>query len=246
MKDPVAQFFDFLREQLARVQTDAAVTAAAAAVADAIAHDRGYFLFGSGHSALVAHEAYWRAGGLAPALPISDPMGGDAERLEGMGLVLLSRYDLRPGDVLIVISHSGINRLPVEVALESKAKGLTVIAITCVEHSRSVPSRHPNGKKLMDLADIVVDTHGKMGDAVVEMGSGLCAGATSTIVGAVIVEAITVKAAAILHESGIEPPLLVSSNVPEGDEHNLQLARRYRRQLARSEIPGVDARSSEK
>lgn len=246
MKDPVAEFLDVLKAQLAQVQADAAVTTAAEAVADAIAHDRGYFLFGSGHSALVAHEAYWRAGGLAPALPISDPMGGDAERLEGMGAVLLSRYDLQPGDVLIVISHSGINTLPVELALEGKAKGLTVIAITCLEHSRSVPSRHPRGKKLMDVADIVVDTHGKTGDAVVDLGSGLCAGATSTIVGAVIVEAITVKAAAILQEDGIEPPLLVSSNVPEGDEHNLQLAQRYRRQLARSEIPGVDARPPEK
>lgn len=242
MNDPVSELFQALIEQLHEIQADPALETAAAAVADAIAEDRGLFLFGSGHSALVAHEAYWRAGGLAPALPIVDPMGGDAERLEGMAAILLSRYDLKSGDLLIVISNSGVNRLPIDVALEAKGRGLTVIAISCLEHTRSVASRHPSGQKLSDVADIVIDTHGEPGDSVVDLGNGLRAGASSTIIGCAIVEAIVVKAASLLQARGITPPLLVSANVPGGDTHNQELARRYRPQMVRFEIPGVDAR----
>ncbi len=243
MNDPVGELFQALAAQLQQIQSDPSLLAAAAAVAEAIANDRGYFLFGSGHSALVAQEAFWRAGGLAPALPIHDPTGGDAERLNGMAAVLLARYDLKPGDVLLLISNSGINSLPVELALEARARGVTVIAITCVEHTRAVESRHPSGKKLADLADIVIDTHGRAGDAVVDLGNGVCAGATSTIVGCAIVEAITVKAALLLRERGLEPPVLMSANLPEGDAYNRKLARRYRPRLIRFEIPGVDAQS---
>jgi len=224
-----------------RDQSAEAIDAAAQAVADALQNDKGYFLFGSGHSALIAREAYWRAGGLAPALPIPDPMHGDAERLPGFGLTLLAHYDLQPGGVIVVISNSGINSLPVEVALECKGRGLTVVAITCMAHSRQVDSRHPGGRKLYEIADIVIDTQGDLGDATLELpNTPGRVGPTSTLLGAAIVEAISVQAAAYFVERGLTPPVLVSSNLPEGDAHNRELAARYRDKLIRYEVPTVD------
>jgi uncharacterized phosphosugar-binding protein len=240
----IRDYFDACLQQLSLVAEESSgeIQAAAEAVAEAIAGDRGFFLFGSGHSALIAREAFWRAGGLAPALPIPDPMAGDVERLSGFAARLLGHYDLRPGGAIIVISNSGINHLPVEVAIECKARGLTVIAITSLAHSQSVAARHPSGKKLADLADIVVDTHGVTGDAVLELaGVDLKVGPTSTVIGVAIVEAITSQAAARLLERGIQPPVLISSNTPGGDAHNRELAQRYRPQLIRYEVPTVDA-----
>jgi uncharacterized phosphosugar-binding protein len=244
MNDLIQRYFETCLEQLEQVQRQSheAIDAAAASIAEALARDRGFYLFGSGHSALIAREAFWRAGGLAPAMPIPDPMGGDAERLTGFGATLLAHYDLLAGDALIVISNSGINPLPVEIAMEAKARGLTVIALTCLEHSKVVDSRHPSGKKLMQIADIVIDTHGVLGDAALELpGSAWRVGATSTVVGAAIIEAITARAAEIMVEQGLHPPVIASSNAPGGDDHNRQLAERYRDRLVRYEVPTVDA-----
>jgi uncharacterized phosphosugar-binding protein len=243
MTSQIERYFNTCLEQLTRLRehsTDS-IDAAAQAIANAIQDDKGYFLFGSGHSALIAQEAYWRAGGLAPALPIPDPLGGDAERLPGFATVLLAHYDLQPGGVMVVISNSGINPLPIEVALECQARGLAVVAITCIAHSEQVASRHTSGKKLYEIADIVVDTQGIAGDAVLELPAvpGRV-GATSTVLGAAIVEAMTVQTVAHLVERGEVPPVLVSSNLPQGDTHNRTIAARYRSRLVRYEVPTVD------
>lgn len=247
MTNPIEQYLNVCIDQLSHLRDLSAESIAAAgeAVADAIQNNKGYFLFGSGHSALIAHEAFWRAGGLAPALPIVDPTGGDAERLPGYAPIVLEHYDLQPGSVIVVISNSGINPLPVEVALECKARGLTVIAITCLAHSQAVASRHPGGKKLYEVADIVIDTQGLPGDAALDLpGVPGRVGPTSTLLGAAIVEAISVQATAVLVERGVTPPVLVSANLPEGDAHNRALVERYRNRLFRRQISTVDARST--
>lgn len=222
-------------QTLARESGDA-VHRAAQAVADAIANDRDFLLFGSGHSALIARDATGRAGGLLPALHIEDVAEGDAERLEGMAKVILGRYDLRAGSVIVIISNSGINAVPIDMAMLAKAAGLTVIAITSLAHSQSVQSRHSSGKKLYEVADIVIDTHGIPGDAAVELPGGLKGGALSTLLGSAIVQALTVQAAALLAERGLEPPVLISANVPGGDEHNRALVERYWPRLVKHKI----------
>jgi uncharacterized phosphosugar-binding protein len=243
MSDIIHEFLEICVVQLRTIALDSvdSIEAAAQAIADCLARDQAFYLFGSGHSALIAREAFWRAGGLAPAVPIPDPMAGDAERIPGFGATLLGHYNLQGGEVLIVISNSGINPLPIEIALEGKTRGLTIIALTSVDHSSSVSSRHSSGKKLMEIADIVIDTHGITGDAAVDLpGSELKVGATSTVVGAAIIEAITSRAAEIMHERGLEPPVLISANTPAGDAHNRALADRYRKLLVRYEVPTVD------
>jgi uncharacterized phosphosugar-binding protein len=214
-----------------------AIHHAAEAVADAIQVGGIFVLFGSGHSALIAKDAAYRAGGLAPVMTIDDIADGDVERVEGVAKYLISRYELPADSVLAVISNSGINPVPIEMAMIGKSSGFQVIAITSLSHSRSVPSRHSSGKKLSDIADIVIDTHGVLGDASIEIpGNSQKIGATSTIVGATIVQAITVQAAGLLAERGIEPPIWVSANVQSGGSGNNVLLERYRPNLARYPI----------
>src|SRR5258707_8326271 len=233
------QYFSFVIDLLRQVPTESgpAIQQAAQAVADAIEHDGIFLLFGSGHSALVAKDAAYRAGGLAAALAIDDVADGDAERIEGVARTILARYELRPGSVMAIISNSGINAVPIEMAMLAKDAGLTTIGVTSLTHSRSVASRHSSGKKLYEVADIVIDTHSATGDAAIQLpGSEMKSGATSTAIGSAILQALTVQAAALLVERGHEPPIWVSANLPGGDAHNDQLLLRYRPQLVRYQM----------
>jgi uncharacterized phosphosugar-binding protein len=212
--------------------------AAAQLVAKSLASGGVLHIFGAGHSHLFAEDLAYRAGGLVPVNPILDIgytlMAGPPsrstrlERLEGYAEALLENYDLRPGEVLIVMSQSGRNPGPVEAALSAKRRGLHVVAVTSLGHSRAVESRHSSGKRLFELADVVIDNHVPMGDAALELAPGRPRVAPlSTIVGAAILQALVAEVAGRLLTMGLEPPIWISSNVPGGDEHNQRLAAQY-------------------
>jgi uncharacterized phosphosugar-binding protein len=205
--------------------------------------DRMIHVFGCGHSHLMAEEAFWRAGGLVPVHPILDPnltlLGGlrtsPLERLEGYAGVLLAGEDLRPGEVMVVFSNSGINALPVEVALAAKKAGLRVVAVTSLAHSESVEPRHSSGQRLFELADVSIDTHVPTGDAAVDLSK--LAGGTdghrvaplSTAIGALVWNALVAEVAYLRTVAGAELSFFISQNVPGGDEANEALVSRYRR-----------------
>jgi len=200
--------------------------------ADAIEGDHMLYSFGSGHSRFIAGELYWRAGGLAAALSIDDPALGAAERVEGYAETFMKMYELEAGDLLVVISNSGINPVPLEVALYAKEYGVTVIALTNLTHSSKAESRHSSGKKLFEVADLVIDTGGQRGDAVVPLeGVDWRVGPTSTMISVALLNAVVAQTAQNLLERGITPPALISANVAEGDEHNEQVGERYWRRL---------------
>lgn len=240
MPDASSDFLAFTINQLRDIQQESTGTIhqAAHVVADALAEGHLLYLFGSGHSGLAAKEAHGRAGGLVPAVFIEDVMDGDAERVEGMARLILGRYGLEAGDVLIVISNSGINAIPVEMAQIARSKGVTSVAITSVAHSSDVTARHSSGQKLYEAADIVIDTHSPRGDTVLPVaGSPFRTGSTSSIASIAIVQSIVVQTVALLTERGITPPIFVSANVPEGKDHNHAMMAQYQKRLARYQIP---------
>ncbi|MCB9461006.1 MAG: SIS domain-containing protein [Anaerolineaceae bacterium] len=240
MPDASSDFLTFAIQQFQKIQNEsnAAIHQAAQAVADALADNHLLYLFGSAHSGLAAKEAHGRAGGLVPAIFIEDVMDGDAERVEGMARIMLGRYGLEAGDVLIVISNSGINAIPIEMVQIAREKGVTSVAITSIAHSSRVPLRHSSGQRLYDAADIVIDTHSPYGDTVLPVpGSEFRAGSTSSIASIAIVQAIVVQTIALLSERGMVPPFFVSANVPEGKDHNHAMMAKYQKRLARYQIP---------
>jgi uncharacterized phosphosugar-binding protein len=212
---------DVLQTQGRQIET------AAGWMADTIA-DRGVVhLFGSGHSHMVAEEVFHRAGSLLPLNPMLDAnltLFGSVnatllERTPGYGKVVVGSHDIRAGEVVIVASNSGVNPVPIEVVLESRARGARTIAITSDEHYRDAPSRHESGKRLAEVADLTIDTRVPRGDALVRIpGVDTPAGGASTVVGVAIINAVVVETAARLHERGIRPPLIPTMNLPGGDE----------------------------
>ncbi|KRF42992.1 sugar isomerase domain-containing protein [Paenibacillus sp. Soil787] len=231
-----------IQEQIANIQTTQknALMEVSCKIADAIENGGIMHVFGSGHSHMIAEEVFHRAGGLACVNAMLEPSlmeinvgrASLLERLPGYAEVLLTGYDLRPGEVIVVVSNSGINAVPIEVALESKKRGLFVVAVTNMDHSLKTASRHPSGKKLYEAADIVLDTCGVHGDATLSYDESLHKiGPTSTIGGIVIIQALTVAVVDELTQRGTVPPVLVSANRDGGDGHNRELIDRYKQRV---------------
>lgn len=208
-------------------------------VADAISSGRWIHVFGTGHSHMMADEVSGRAGGLAAFngiidLSLSSYSGmvksGLLEKLEGYGRIVIDCEQVRKGDVMIVVSNSGVNAAPVEIAIEAKKRGLRIVAITSVAHSKSVPPRNSSGKKLYEVADVTIDNCGILGDSSVKLeGMEQRVGPTSTVAGASIINAIVTQAAKLLIEKGIKPPVWVSGNIPGSEAINLTYMQKYRR-----------------
>lgn len=224
------EYYEKVTEVLAKVnetQMDK-ILQAADMVADSIADDKILYLLGGGHSLMVAAEAYHRAGGLAPVDIIHDKSFGRAERCQGYAKQLLDWYNPAPGSVVVIISNSGRNALGIETALECRERGVKTIAVTSLAHSSAADSRHPSGKRLFEIADIVIDNCGILGDAILDvegvMGK-ICP--TSTISGAMIVDMIMAQVVQNLVDRGMTPPVFISANVDGGDEHNKKVFAKY-------------------
>jgi uncharacterized phosphosugar-binding protein len=154
-------------------------------------------------------------------LAVSPKKGTQCERLPGYGKIILDSYDVRPGEILLIASQSGKNATTVEVALEAQRRGLKIIAITSLNHSRAVRSSDASGKKLYEIADLVIDTGTPLGDAAVAVAPDAPKVAPiSSVAGMIVVNAIVAQVAANFAARGKRPPTWVSSNVPEGDAAN--------------------------
>ncbi len=207
-------------------------------IADSIASEGWIYVFGTGHSHILAEEVFYRAGGLTRIVPILDPAlmlhenatnSTAIERIEGYAKQLLSGFQFKTGDVLIVGSNSGINPVPIEMAQIAKSRGIKTICIGNLKHSESMLSRHSSGLKLYEICDLYLDNFGEMGDASVQLEQlTMKVGATSTVIGAAIIQAIMVQAAAILQKRGIPPEIFNSSNSEKGDQINQQIIQKYK------------------
>lgn len=218
-----------LRDRLAAQMEKAADLIAAAARAD-----RRVYVFGTGHSHMMAEELHYRAGGLAITVPIlcgsimlqdGAVASSHFERIEGAVRPILDRYGIRDGDVLVVVSNSGVNAAPIEAARYAREKGAAVIALTSVAYSNTIARGRT---QLLSLADVVLDNDAPSGDAVLEIaGSTLKVGPVSTALGVTILNAVFADVAARLVGEG-DAPIYLSANMPGSGDVNRSLVERYR------------------
>jgi uncharacterized phosphosugar-binding protein len=224
---------------LAQVEADGweQVSRAAALVAGTVEAGGLIHVFGTGHSHLLAEELFYRAGGLAQVNPILvDPLmlhSGAArstrlERVPGLAAALLADEPVGPDDLMVVASNSGGNATGVEMVLAARELGLPTIALTSVAHATAAAARAGAGPRLHELADVVLDNHGRPGDAaVVPAGSEVAVSPTSTVVGAAILNAVVAEAVELLLARGVVPDVFASSNLAGGDETNRALLAAY-------------------
>ncbi len=230
--NPVARYQKILNETFGRIaETQSqALETAGLWVADRVERGNLIYTLGSGHSLLIATELYYRAGGLQNFDVMHDKTFGRAERLPGYAKVLLESYPIRAEDLLIIVSNSGRNELPVEMALEARGRGMQTIAITSLAHSMAAAARTVSGKRLCEVADLVIDNCGVVGDASVEQGA-VTVGPTSTAAGIFIANSIVALATQELMDRGFDPPVFASANVDAGDQKNQALLRFLRERI---------------
>jgi uncharacterized phosphosugar-binding protein len=240
---PFEQYLAGLRAILERLQQEQAenIRQAGRLVADALSAGGLIHTFGTGHSHLIAEEVFFRAGGIAAVNPILDERlmflkgaleSTRAERESGFAGVLLAQVTIRAADAAIIISNSGRNAAPVEMAMEMKARGVSVVAITNLQQSHAARSRHNSGKRLFESADVVIDNCVPAGDALLSLpglpGANDRVGASSTVAGAAIVNSIMIEAVSELLRRGESVPVLPSANVDGTTADGLRkILRRY-------------------
>ena len=241
MTDLISQYLREVTPRLERLAVPGGpIDDAIAVIADGLDAGGVVQAFGTGHSEAFAMEIAGRAGGLIATnrialrtlvlrggRDISALGGAEFERDSNIGENLLALFDVQPHDVFIIASNSGVNGSILGVALAAKARGHKVIAVTSLDHTNRVKPKHPSGKRLSEVADIVIDNLAPFGDSTLELEGGIGVGAVSSITAAFIAQRITIGVAETLRRRGKTPPVYISANIPGGDEHNRALEDLY-------------------
>jgi uncharacterized phosphosugar-binding protein len=232
-------YYDLSLQMLAtaREQNTATLAALAPILGASVARGDVIHTFGSGHSEIIAREIVGRAGGLVCITSINDPTAGFIENLVGYGTKLVERYDrqyeLRPGEVVIVISNSGKNSSPIEVALHAKQKGCVVVALTSLAMSTTAKTVHPDGKNLHAIADYTLDNGGVPGDAIMPVNAHVSTGPTSTFIGSALLNWLMISTMEWLNAHGHDLPVLRSQNIPGSIERNRAVGEKYKHRLSK-------------
>jgi len=211
---------------------------AGAVVAETLMSNGFVYTFGTGHSHMMAEELFYRAGGLARIYPILEDAlmlhngaikSTEMERLRVYADLILDRYECSEKDCLIIASNSGRNTVSIDMVKAAHKRGMKVIGLTNLLHSKAQKSRHVSGVKLYQIGDVVLDNQGCLGDASVyipEIDRNIAA--TSTSLGAMLLHTVVISAVEIMIEKGHIPEVFSSSNLDEGDEINDKILAKYR------------------
>lgn len=236
--DAAQHTLDAVRQTQAEPMRRAADLFATTIAADGLVH-----VFGSGHSRMNVEEMFPRIGSFSGFHPIAElaitnhhnvvgPNGLRQamflEKVEGFGRVILQQFKIHPGDAFLIFSSTGINGVVIEVALYAQAMGLPVVAVTSVQHGNATASRHPSGRRLMDIADIVIDNCSPPGDAAVEIdGLDFRVGPVSSIGAIAVVDTVKCLTAERLVALGRPPVVLTSPHFAGSSTGDEQLERVY-------------------
>ena len=247
MTDLTAQYLKEVTTRLERLAAPGGpIDDAIAVIADSLEAGGVVQAFGTGHSEAFAMEIAGRAGGLIATnrialrtlvlrgdRDVSELGGAEFERDPNVGENLLALFDVQPRDVFIIASNSGVNGSILGVALAAKTRGHKVIAVTSLDHTNRVQPKHPSGKRLSEVADIVIDNLAPYGDSTMALADGTGVGAVSSITAAFIAQRITIGVAEAIRRRGKTPPVYLSANIPGGDEHNRALEDLYGERIRR-------------
>lgn len=252
---PSAAYLHHARELIERVAAqEAAIAQAADWFADTILAGRMVHVFGSGHSRIMVEEMWPRYGSFPGFNPIVElslsfhnlVVGANGQRqamflenVSGLAERILRNFGLSQKDSALVISSSGCNLVPIEMAEQFQRRGIRVVAIISRRHSEASASKHPSGKRLQDFADLVLDTGAPVGDAMVKVdGLDTPVAPGSTVGGCLLINSIKAEVAARLTKAG-HPPKVLSAAAVVGaeravaifesayDEHSHRIAQVY-------------------
>ena len=251
MESVSTRYFNAMIERMEKVRDEQAkaIDAAAALCAKSIAAEKLVFTFGTGHGAIPALESFPRTGTIVGFRPIVEStmisfhhvwgdMGARQYRFihaqEGYGKAIMRSHQLDPADSMILFSHSGINAVIMDIAMECKERGIGLIAVTSIPHSSATPSRHSSGKRLFEVADVVIDTGAALADSAIKIeGLEHPVGPTSTSVTIAIAHAIVSTTAEKLVQQGITPDVMVSPNTVSKEAANIKNDANYEALWAR-------------
>lgn len=238
------EYIDIIKEKLDLIDKYESdnIKLASKLISEAIISKKSIYIFGASHAGILTQEMFYRAGGMVTMNPIlpkelslsNSPITitSDMERLKGYGKIILNSSEIKKGDVLISHSVSGRNPVSIEMATISKEIGVKNIIITNLKYSKSVTSRDGSGKLLYELADVLIDNHGDIGDASIKIEEGLNVSPTSTVIGATILNTIVSIVAKQLKDENVKPlPFFYSANLDGGDEKNREVIDKYKDQI---------------
>ena len=226
----MSEYLDRITGLLAQIEMDEADVMARAsdAVANVICRDGVVHVFGCGHSHLPALDTFYRAGGLACVSPVLDEdlmlhdgaaKSSRMEKMSGIAAEVFRRHDIKPDDLIVVVSASGKNAAPVEMLRAAKAAGVSTVAI-------SSSAYRAHGAVLLDEADIPIDCKVPHGDAVIDVGD-MKMGGLSTYASLFILNSVLIEGAKKALARGVVPPIYTSGNVEGGTATNIALEERY-------------------
>lgn len=225
------EYIDEIKKLIDKLATEQKeqLNRAAKMIADVIATDKIIHTIGTGHSQMIAMEMFGRASNIANVNAIMDDLvllasgarkSAEIEQVSGLAEILWDNYKIEKSDLIIIISNSGRNAIPIEMAMKAKQEGLNVIAITSLEQSQKYESRHKSGKRLYEIADLVIDNCVPSGDGIMKSDHKLI-GPASSVLGILIVNILTTEAIKICDKNGINVPVFQSQNVDESNNEEL-------------------------
>jgi len=235
-------YLDAVIQLLTRLKTEERenISRAANILSETIRSGGRIFAFGCTHSSLPVQDIVYRAGGLMLINPIFGPgvtaldvrpvtLTSAMERIEGYAEALLNNCPIEQGDALIIVSVSGRNALPIEMAMLAKERGIRVIGVTGLAYTQAVESRHSSGSKMYEYCDVILDNKVDKGDAVlsvdaIEMKFCPASGVTSTA----LLHSLVAATIEDLLAHDFTPPIIIAANVEGGEEHNAALFCKYR------------------
>ena len=196
-------------------------------------------VFATGHSHMFAEELFYRAGGLIQINPILNPFlmqhegavsSTKYERLEGISKIIYEGLDVDKEDVFIIVSNSGINAVPIEMAKIVKENNHKLIVLTSLDSSKNLKSRVNDGSHLYEYGDVVINNHMPYGDCLVESKYGRI-GSASSIMGSYIAQKIVLEIISLYEKNNLEPSIYMSANTEGGDKHNKEAYEKYKKRI---------------